>query len=353
MFGNVTLNPHYVDLLDGDHLAALMLSQIVYWYKPGKDGKAKINLYKRDQYWLAKSHKEWFEELRLTRFQSQRCLAKLKEKGLITTELMRFDGSPTVHIRLNGVHGNRLPNDWRPAMDCVDTSNGLPVDQQTLTEITTETTAETTKAGAGFALPGLSPLAKDEPGESGNSASGDTNPEGSLEEAAPINKKTSKEQAMATVAEILKKQAEKSKGVTPNTKAGLYYLWQKRMASITGGFSKELTLKEKGQLGQYLTKAGESAGEALDFALNNWNKFTHAVQKAKGQASSPDLPVPGYVLANYDVLLQLIAQKPVQAKPVGVVKPAPAPVVKPEPVVEDKPTAEQIAADLAFFSSKS
>lgn len=95
----------------GDVLAGLLLSQIVYWYLPDKDGKTRLTVSHpspRDrgkpdapQYlWLAKRRDEWWEEIRLTERQVDRAVKILVDRGLIETARFKFNGAPTLHIRL-------------------------------------------------------------------------------------------------------------------------------------------------------------------------------------------------------------------------------------------------------------
>ena len=132
-----------VDHTDGDILAALMLSQIAYWYSPSKTGPTKLRVIKKGHYWLAKSAKHWHEELGLSQKQSYRAQAALRELGLIETLTMKFDGSPMVHIRLTDdgfsklnipKHKFQLPSQPKPFS---------PV-AKSLTVITSESTTEPT-----------------------------------------------------------------------------------------------------------------------------------------------------------------------------------------------------------------
>ena len=89
----------YVDMAD-DLVAGLMLSQIVFWHIPNKDGANKLRVSKDGHMWIAKGHSEWYQECRITEWQSPRALKILKEKGIIDTGLYKFNGVPTVHIRI-------------------------------------------------------------------------------------------------------------------------------------------------------------------------------------------------------------------------------------------------------------
>lgn len=81
----------FVSLLDGDIIAALLLSQIVYWSDKSK----------RKDGWFYKSYAEWKEELGLTQYRVKRAADALEENGLIETKVKRADGAPTVHYKLD------------------------------------------------------------------------------------------------------------------------------------------------------------------------------------------------------------------------------------------------------------
>ena len=89
----------YVDIA-GDLIAGLMLSQIVFWYLPDKNGNSKMRVRKDGYDWIAKSNAEWYDEIRITEWQAPRALNILEEKGIIEKRLYKFDGAPTIHIRL-------------------------------------------------------------------------------------------------------------------------------------------------------------------------------------------------------------------------------------------------------------
>jgi hypothetical protein len=98
----VTFEIAYVDMCGGSRDAAILLSQIVYWYLPDKQGHpTKLRVFKKGHYWLAKQLDEWWSQTRLTANQVRNSLAILKNKGLIITDVMRFNCLTTTHIRIN------------------------------------------------------------------------------------------------------------------------------------------------------------------------------------------------------------------------------------------------------------
>lgn len=80
----------YLDLLDNDLQAALVLSQLVYW-----SDKATI-----EGGWIAKSYDEWFEEVRMSKYIVSRAIEKLVAAG-IEHKVAKFAGNPTNHYRIN------------------------------------------------------------------------------------------------------------------------------------------------------------------------------------------------------------------------------------------------------------
>ena len=97
-----------MELLDGNAAAALMLSQIVYWYRPSKDGKPKLRVLHDGMWWIAKSYVDWRGEVGLTLEQARHCVRYLVGRKIIETKIFKFDGSPTMHLRLVAAHGSQM-----------------------------------------------------------------------------------------------------------------------------------------------------------------------------------------------------------------------------------------------------
>jgi hypothetical protein len=74
----------------GDHLAAMLLSQILYWSDRTSDPDG----------WFYKTADEWDEEIGLSNFQIKRATAILKAMG-VETRLKRVDGAPRTHYRVD------------------------------------------------------------------------------------------------------------------------------------------------------------------------------------------------------------------------------------------------------------
>lgn len=89
----------YVDMA-GDVVAGLVLSEIVFWHLPNKQGQSKLRVQKDQKLWIAIRRYDWWDRVRITPRQSDRAIAILKECGLVETDIFKFYGEPTVHIHL-------------------------------------------------------------------------------------------------------------------------------------------------------------------------------------------------------------------------------------------------------------
>lgn len=127
----------YLELL-GDYHAAAFLNQLVYWSDKTK----------RTDGYFYKTHKEWYEELKLSRRQIDRSISKLKKLGLLETSLKKANGSPTLHYKLD--------TDKLVDSICTERTNGIVQNVQmetyktynSLTENTTESISMSDKSDA-------------------------------------------------------------------------------------------------------------------------------------------------------------------------------------------------------------
>jgi hypothetical protein len=114
----------YVDMAD-DLIADLLLSQIVYWFLPDRNGRLKLRVRRQEKdeqgqpagqehHWLAKADGAWWDEIRITAKQARRARTILEQKGIIVTQLFKFAGTPTTHIRINWPGFKRA---WEDALD--------------------------------------------------------------------------------------------------------------------------------------------------------------------------------------------------------------------------------------------
>lgn len=89
----------YIDMA-GDLVAGVVLSQIVYWHLPSRDGTPRLQVEREGKLWLAKGREEWWDECRISPKQADRALEVLEERGLIEVRLFKFGRAPRKHIRI-------------------------------------------------------------------------------------------------------------------------------------------------------------------------------------------------------------------------------------------------------------
>lgn len=90
----------YIDMVDCDLVAGVLLSQIVYWHLPTKAGKPKLRVHRDGHPWLSKTYAELWDETRITKKMASRAYGKLVNMGLIEKRVWKFGGAPSVHVRI-------------------------------------------------------------------------------------------------------------------------------------------------------------------------------------------------------------------------------------------------------------
>lgn len=322
----VLLIPEFVEYLEGDLPAAVMLSQLFYWYRPSKNGQSKLRVAKQGSWWVAKSSKEWQQETGMTPKQVRRGLEVLEARGIITTATLRFNGAPTVHCRLVRLGGTRRlvykPEDVLQVQGQIHLpcgANPSALEGESLTENTAEKTTETTSTPAAWGQ--------------GNS------PE-SEQEDKDMN-----------LSETLKAKAGKS----PLT---LETAWNKYVSQEVEGFQPKITGKELAQLKRVRLWCEEQkvpAVQLIAWLVPKWTSVVGEVKVRAGLKLAPSEPSIGWVSQYIDHVVFLyqehlkVASTPVESAPV-VEKPVPvAPVVA---VQEEAPSADQIAEAFAAFGKQ-
>jgi hypothetical protein len=317
----------YVDITPGDILTALVLSQIVYWYLPSKEtGKPKLRVSKQEDgkkvWWLAKSHVDWMTELGLTRKQISRSLQVLVEKGIIETKVYRFNGSPTVHIRLLKLKGGDIAYTAPKAHELycslesvpktATTTPLLPQDQS-ITESTTQITKDYNTA-------------KNTP----------------IQVVVKIGEDV-------TADEIVKKQQGKECTTIPGQ-------WQRKVALLEGNkFTGPLLKKEVGQLRHLEKFIGdkEQTKKLIDWVITNWMFFGDKAKTEDGLLAYPGSPSIGFLLKHYKVAMNLFLQSIAKAKvPVVTVelkKESPQPQENTKKDAPHKMTPEEYKEVMAAF----
>jgi hypothetical protein len=295
----VLLRLDYFDLFR-EWPAAIVLSQIYYWYQPGKDGKSKLTVYKKGHWWIVKSHRGWWDDCRLSRRQVDRAINLLVQKKLIEVKVMRYGrgsddhGPPPVrHIRSLGFHlkGHSMSAPTGGVTDSTPGCNGTSINYGT------KTTAETTLASQG----------KKSQEKKAQGKSKVKNPSPNCAAPLPMDSK-----------QTLAKLQEKQKPATgfpetlPVKNAAALALWWQRLVphyypqywQSDGLKVKPLTGKEIGMLAKFMQAVGKADAYAvMHWSVKAWPAFANEVLYAKGSKSgvSPTWPRVNYLYAHWDV----------------------------------------------------
>lgn len=103
----IAVHPAYIRMA-GDVGAGVLLSQIVYWHSDSKDGQRRGGVERDGETWVAKSAADWAREIGLDADIGQgpaksvrRYLTHLQSAGLIEADVFKFNGAPTLHVRVN------------------------------------------------------------------------------------------------------------------------------------------------------------------------------------------------------------------------------------------------------------
>ena len=83
-----------------DFTAGYVLSRLIYWHSDDKEGRPRLRVQKEGFFWVARTYEEWFNECYLTHDEIVRVYCILEDMGLIETRVFKFNGDPTIHIRI-------------------------------------------------------------------------------------------------------------------------------------------------------------------------------------------------------------------------------------------------------------
>lgn len=85
-----------VDLLDGDHAAAVLLSQLLWWFQPAKgQTRPRVRYEREGALWLLRADDDWWDDCRLTAKQVRRIRKVLLDADLIVYRRFKWNGGPT------------------------------------------------------------------------------------------------------------------------------------------------------------------------------------------------------------------------------------------------------------------
>ena len=137
--GNIiTIHKETVDFCEGSLESAILLEQLLYWTPRSNSG------------WIAKSHKEWKQEIHLSRHSIDKAANYLISKGIVTTKIKKFNGAPTKHYKLDQ---DKFIKNWldffvddeETHSDLLISTNGFADFDKSLTENTTKITKNLNK----------------------------------------------------------------------------------------------------------------------------------------------------------------------------------------------------------------
>lgn len=97
----LSLKRCYIDIADGDIIAGLLLSRIIWLTDPFSKYNKSLHYLPDGTMGIVKGRHEWWDECRITPKQFDRAIKILVKVGLVTTVIKKFDGTPSIFISLN------------------------------------------------------------------------------------------------------------------------------------------------------------------------------------------------------------------------------------------------------------
>lgn len=89
----------YIDIT-GDVISGVLLSQLMYWHLPSKEGNTRMKVEEAGELWVRKTREDWWDECRITPKQFDRSSKVLEDKGFAEIKKFNHQGRNTNHIRL-------------------------------------------------------------------------------------------------------------------------------------------------------------------------------------------------------------------------------------------------------------
>jgi len=134
---NIIAVPRLLCEITGSLEAGTLLSQMLFWSDKGSSNSG----------WFFKSYREWNEEIFLTEYQVRKITKQFEEFGILETVLRKAQGSPTLHYRVKRDEFSEWILKFLRNRDSLILKNPNLKIQESLTEITTETTNTTRVVG--------------------------------------------------------------------------------------------------------------------------------------------------------------------------------------------------------------
>jgi hypothetical protein len=82
--------------------AAVLVSQLIYWFSPDNVGMSRVMVVRDGRQWVAKSIQGWADECGFTRTQARTAIRTAIESGLVDQDVYAFGGAlKLLHLHLN------------------------------------------------------------------------------------------------------------------------------------------------------------------------------------------------------------------------------------------------------------
>lgn len=359
----------YVEIAGSLH-AGVLLSRILWWYQPSEESpefphKLRRNI--KGVWWLVKKRTDWWKECCLTEYEYDGAIKRLQALKIVVAEIhLDWDGKTKTHLRVDfdvlrkmiDAHLSELENTQFPESDNVQFQNEeisnsgigqLPIPYSNKNTYTKNTTENIKGFSDAKTTPTPYPLSEVQIGKAKGKIEIKKFNKLGLGKPAPLGEN------MVTATDVLAKHSQKKlealQAVPQATGVSVLATRWKQHSGAVGGFAKALTGKESGQLKHLLKGAGPQAIPVIDYAWGYWDKFCSKAKSAKDLDHAPSQPHIGFLVAHYELILQLIA-KSKEASAASMqqqIDKPPLVVDNPVKVSELKPTVDAIADDLAYF----
>lgn len=270
-------------MVGGDLAVGALLSQIVWWYLPHSETSKKkawgVVCKKDGHRYIYNTREQWMAQTGLTLDRYKRALSVLKKRGWIEVRIMRVQGVPTTHIRLNVT-----------AVTAVFLSLDDP---QIAPKV--EKPPKVTEENPPIHLVAFPPHPCT---ENTYKITPQIWPSPDLEKDS--GKDGSEEEGM-NAKEILDRHKSREAPIS------LPSVWKRYHALHWGDLATDLTIKEKAQLKMIGKLLGVGvAKDIILFVMENWTKFSTTATDAAGVGLRPGAPNIGFLLKHRNVAAQLL-----------------------------------------------
>jgi hypothetical protein len=148
----------YVAINGGNLTDGVMLSQIMYWLLPDKEGGVRAQVLKDGHYWIAKKYSDWLEECGVSERAARQSISRMVKSKILIKKIWKFDGTPVTHLRPNYNHiETLLMSDGSDRLCQVDVTENVTSITESTTEITTEKEIAPSQNGKSTSSPEATP----------------------------------------------------------------------------------------------------------------------------------------------------------------------------------------------------